>query len=126
MSSGKALLIKQPSKFSHSERKSVSTTKQIIRTQSQKMQPAAAMLSAHRKPESLGPVDIHLWIALPLKWAGCKAPARRKAHALQERVAQQTVPFSGNPHGRQLVALHSSLRSLAFFVQVSTCTASRA
>ena len=61
---------------------------------------------------ALGPVDIHLWIALPLKGAGCKAPARRKAHALQERATQQTVPFSGNPQEGTLIARHSSLRFL--------------
>ena len=38
--------------------------------------------------------------------------ARRKAHALQGRGTQQTVPFSGNPQGRQLTARHSSLHSL--------------
>jgi len=39
-------------------------------------------------------------IALPRKGAGCKAPARRKAGALQARATPQTAPLRGNPEGR--------------------------
>ena len=49
---------------------------------------------------------------MPLKKAGCKAPAHSKAHALRERETQQTVSFSDNPQGRLRVTRHSSLHSL--------------
>ncbi len=47
----------------------------------------------------LGPVNAIQGVALPRKGAGCKAPARSKANALQARATPQTAPLRGNPEG---------------------------
>ena len=46
-----------------------------------------------------GPVNAIQGVALPRKGAGCKAPARSKADALQARATPQTAPLRGNPEG---------------------------
>ena len=76
----------------------------------------------------LGPVDIHLWIAVPLKAAvgTRRLPAARLMPCKKGPRSKQSA-FSDKPKGRQLAAHHSPLAvllSLAFFVQVSTCAAS--
>ena len=51
-------------------------------------------------------------IALPGAGAGCKAPVRSKACALQARATPQTAPAPGNPKGRHAKTCHSALHSL--------------
>ncbi|MNS87610.1 hypothetical protein D3C72_1215580 [compost metagenome] len=59
-----------------------------------------------------GPVHPISGVALAGKGAGCKAPVRSKAEALQARATPQTAPLPANPKGRSATAGHSALRSL--------------
>jgi len=61
---------------------------------------------------TLGLLPLFPGIALVESGAGCKAPVRSKASALQARATPQTAPDSANPSGRPVTAGHSALRSL--------------
>jgi len=56
------------------------------------------------------------------KGAGCKAPVRSKAHALQAQATPQTAPLPNNPKGRHAKAANSALH----FLRVPTHTRRRA
>ncbi|GER10740.1 hypothetical protein VHAB30_19030 [Variovorax boronicumulans] len=73
---------------------------------------AGRRVASRARAGGLGPVHPISSVALAGKGAGCKAPVRSKAEALQARATPQTAPLPANPKGRSATAGHSALRSL--------------